>query len=56
MLIKNNLEAQDPRADTFIPSVRVGLGGGIRERPGTDNVISGTMRGLKKLHPMAQTD
>ena len=26
------------------------------DRPGTDHVISGLMRGLKKLHPMAQTD
>ena len=30
-------------------------GGMTNERPGTDHVISGQMRGLKKLHPMAQT-
>ena len=27
---------------------------GTNERPGTDHVISGPIRGLKKLHPMAQ--
>ena len=26
------------------------------ERTGTDHVISGLMRGLKKLHPMVQTE
>ena len=32
-------------------------GGGTNERPGTDHVIWGPMRGLeKKMHPMAQTD
>ena len=31
-----------------------GRGGG--EGPGTDHVISGSMRGLKKIHPMAQLD
>ena len=31
-------------------------GGRTNERPGTDNVISGPMRGLIKLHPLAQTD
>ena len=31
-------------------------GGGMTdERPKTDHVISGSMRGVKKLHPMAQT-
>ena len=34
----------------------VGCGVGPNERPGTDHVISGPIRGLKKLHPMAQTD
>ena len=26
------------------------------ERPGTDHGLSGTIRGLKKLHPMVQTN
>ena len=31
-----------------------GGAGGTNERPGTDHVNSGPMRGLKKLNPMAQ--
>ena len=31
-------------------------GGSTNERPGTDHLISGPMGGLKKLHPMAQTN
>ena len=31
-------------------------GGSTNERPGTDHVISGPMRGLKKTAPMAQTE
>ena len=28
----------------------------MNEMTGTDHVISGPMRGLKKMHPMAQTE
>ena len=31
------------------------LGGGTNERPVTDHVTSGPMRGLKKLHPMTKS-
>ena len=43
---------------TEFPSFQVSREGGrTNERPGTDHVISGPMRGLeKKPHPMAQTD
>ena len=39
----------------FRPFFRWGKGV-KKERPGTDHVISGPMRGIKQLHPMAQTD
>ena len=33
------------------------LGKGVKkERPGPDHVIPGPMRGIKQLHPMAQTN
>ena len=38
------------------PNVINHLGPMTNERPGTDHVTSGKIRGLKKLHPMAQTD
>ena len=32
------------------------MGGRTNERPVTDHVTSGPMRGLGKMHPMAQTN
>ena len=41
--------------DALSPVCDFFFGGGTNERPGTDHVTSGPMRGLgKKLHPMAQ--